>query len=259
MLYLLVLAWRSPFWKPTAHQAVVRPRSSTRGIALMLGRHLLPALAETQRTGSRALMAKHNPDHPIMRATAPWRSWGGRSVSTHGRSGPPAGQWLFTFPVDRRSSALPMSAGRLSIERHLEAGRMTSGTGRSGPPRHYGRWRYASPTGRPGRGGSRGVVRDGLAWLAGDLGNRFQPGLVLDALRPVSAHLHGMPESLRLFVDAQLLISAQTTSREANALYGASALDLPRRGVVHVQGGMGAIADTLVDSVRKGGGGVHFR
>jgi phytoene dehydrogenase-like protein len=64
---------------------------------------------------------------------------------------------------------------------------------------------------------------------------------------------------LRLFVDAQLLIAAQTTSRQTNALYGASALDLPRRGVVHAQGGMGAIAQTLIEAVRRHGGRVHFR
>jgi len=54
----------------------------------------------------------------------------------------------------------------------------------------------------------------------------------LDALRPVAAHLRGAPEALRLFVDGQLLISAQATSQHANALYGAAALDLPRRGVM---------------------------
>jgi phytoene dehydrogenase-like protein len=64
---------------------------------------------------------------------------------------------------------------------------------------------------------------------------------------------------LRLFVDAQLLIAAQTTSHEANALYGASALDLPRRGVVHAEGGMGTIASVLVDAARRNGGEVHFR
>jgi phytoene dehydrogenase-like protein len=80
-----------------------------------------------------------------------------------------------------------------------------------------------------------------------------------DALRPVSAHLRNSSNRLRWFVDGQLLIAAQTTSAHANALYGASALDLPRRGVVHLAGGMGAIAKTLVDAVRANGGEVHFR
>jgi phytoene dehydrogenase-like protein len=64
---------------------------------------------------------------------------------------------------------------------------------------------------------------------------------------------------LRLFVDAQLLIAAQTTSPHANALYGASALDLPRQGVVHMDGGMGAIAQTLVEAIEKYGGRVLYR
>jgi C-3',4' desaturase CrtD len=63
----------------------------------------------------------------------------------------------------------------------------------------------------------------------------------------------------RVFLDAQLLISAQTTSQQANALYGSAALDLPRRGVNHVQGGIGALADTLVNWIRQNGGEVLFR
>lgn len=64
---------------------------------------------------------------------------------------------------------------------------------------------------------------------------------------------------LKIFLDAQLLISAQTTSAFANALYGSAALDLPRRGVVMPQGGMGAISTSLVDWIRKNGGDVLFR
>jgi hypothetical protein len=49
------------------------------------------------------------------------------------------------------------------------------------------------------------------------------------------------------FLDAQLLISAQTTSPHVSALYGSAAIDLPRRGVNHVRGGIGQLAQTLVD------------
>lgn len=63
----------------------------------------------------------------------------------------------------------------------------------------------------------------------------------------------------KTFVDAQLLIAAQTTSPYAHALYGSAALDLPRRGVNHVNGGIGALAQTLVDWIRANGGQVHFR
>lgn len=62
-----------------------------------------------------------------------------------------------------------------------------------------------------------------------------------------------------LFLDAQLLISAQTTAAHAGALYGCAALDLPRRGVNHVRGGIGALASTLAAWIRAHGGEVHTR
>ena len=103
----------------------------------------------------------------------------------------------------------------------------------------------------------------GLRWLGEDW-HRLDPRLMADAFRSVSAHLPNRPvtsqtENLRLFIDGQLLIAAQATSGSANALYGASALDLPRRGVVHLQGGIGAIADTLVQAIRAHGGQLLFR
>jgi phytoene dehydrogenase-like protein len=61
------------------------------------------------------------------------------------------------------------------------------------------------------------------------------------------------------FLDGQLLISAQTTADSADALYGSAALDLPRRGVNHVQGGIGSLAKTLADWIRANGGQVHYR
>jgi len=103
------------------------------------------------------------------------------------------------------------------------------------------------------------LAGDGLAWLWDKPGAHLNPTLFADAFRPVAAHLAGAPKALRLFVDAQLLIAAQTTSARANALYGASALDLPRRGVVHLAGGMGAIAETLAQAVRAYGGKVLYR
>jgi C-3',4' desaturase CrtD len=88
------------------------------------------------------------------------------------------------------------------------------------------------------------------------------PGLLpfaADALRPAAIHLRGAPAVLRLFVDGQLLIAAQAESERANALYAAAALDLPRRGVAHVAGGMGALAERLVQAIRTHGGQVIFR
>ena len=99
----------------------------------------------------------------------------------------------------------------------------------------------------------------GLGWLADDPRARLTPGLLADAFRPAAAHLRAAPERLRLFVDGQLLISAQATSGRANALYAASALDWPRRGVGHLTGGMGAIAAALAAAVQNNGGQVRLR
>jgi len=63
----------------------------------------------------------------------------------------------------------------------------------------------------------------------------------------------------RAFLDGQLLISAQTTAGRAGALYGSAALDLPRRGVNHVRGGIGSLARVLVDWIRAHGGEVLYR
>ncbi len=117
-------------------------------------------------------------------------------------------------------------------------------------------WPVQSPS-QAGR-----MLNSGWGWLGEArryLGPGEWAGLLADAFRPVAAHLQGQSDRLRLFVDGQLLISAQADSRSANALYGAAALDLPRRGVVHLAGGMGAIAGRLVQAVRQNGGQVHFR
>ncbi len=104
-----------------------------------------------------------------------------------------------------------------------------------------------------------GLLSAGVPWFLRRGISELSPSLVLDAFRPVGAHLKGVNERLKLFVDAQLLISAQATSERANALYGAAALDLPRRGVVHLAGGMGTIANKLVYAIRSHGGEVLYR
>jgi C-3',4' desaturase CrtD len=103
------------------------------------------------------------------------------------------------------------------------------------------------------------LVKAGTGWLAHDLRQRLSLELALDAVRPVAAHLAGASPQLRLFVDAQLLIAAQATSQETTALYGASALDLPRRGVAHLEGGMGRIAQMLAQAVQRHDGQVKYR
>lgn len=105
------------------------------------------------------------------------------------------------------------------------------------------------------------LVGAGVGWASADMRARIvmAPSLAADALRPVAAHLSNADDRLKRFVDAQLLIAAQATSERTNALYGAAALDLPRRGVVHLEGGMGAVAEGLADAVKRNGGTVEYR
>lgn len=72
---------------------------------------------------------------------------------------------------------------------------------------------------------------------------------------------HGLAQDISFvrFIDAQLLISSQTTSRHANAVYSATALDLACQGVYHVRGGIGGLAETLAAKVRELGGEVIYR
>lgn len=103
------------------------------------------------------------------------------------------------------------------------------------------------------------TIKTGIKWLGGDPLNRVSPKMLADLGRSVAVHLSNQSPDFRLFIDSQLLISAQTDSRSANALYAASALDLPRRGVAHLKGGMGAIAATLVQAICNNGGRVTYR
>lgn len=74
------------------------------------------------------------------------------------------------------------------------------------------------------------------------------------ALRTVSSFLPpNASTSLRSFLDAQLLISAQSLAQVTNALYGSAALDLPRRGVNHVLSGIGSLAQNLAEWGRQRG------
>ncbi len=103
------------------------------------------------------------------------------------------------------------------------------------------------------------LLQTAASWSSSLTSYQTLPGLLQDAFRPASAHLLSSSPRLRQFVDAQLLISAQATSASSNALYAASALDLPRRGVVHLEGGMGAIAECLAQAVHRNGGQVQYR
>ena len=113
------------------------------------------------------------------------------------------------------------------------------------------------PVQRPGE--AAGMLGTLWRWGLADPRRLLGPGLLVDAVRPVARRLSGVPERLRLFVDAQLLIAAQVTSERANALYAAAALDLPRRGVAHVGGGMGALAESLARAAESHGARVRYR
>ncbi|MGB1252270.1 MAG: FAD-dependent oxidoreductase [Candidatus Promineifilaceae bacterium] len=95
-----------------------------------------------------------------------------------------------------------------------------------------------------------------------DLGLALRPKTFLSTpyiLRSIGSFMPKNDPMLRTFVDANLLISAQATADKANALYGSAALELPRRGVSHVTGGVGGIADTLVEWIRSKGGSIFFK
>ncbi|HEU5101017.1 MAG TPA: FAD-dependent oxidoreductase [Roseiflexaceae bacterium] len=64
---------------------------------------------------------------------------------------------------------------------------------------------------------------------------------------------------LRAFVDAQLLISAQTTARDCAWLYGAVALDFARIGAHYVEGGAWSLARALVAALERDGGMLRLR
>lgn len=93
----------------------------------------------------------------------------------------------------------------------------------------------------------------------------WRPDLILLAplaFTPVSAWARALGargRDLRVFLDGQLLIAAQGIASEVNGLYGAAALDLYRRGVAHVEGGVGSIAETLVKALKAYGGQVLYR
>ncbi len=60
------------------------------------------------------------------------------------------------------------------------------------------------------------------------------------------------------FIDAQLLISVQTTAQYANAVNAAIALDLPAKGTHRLTAGIGSVAEKLAKTVVDFGGTVVF-
>jgi C-3',4' desaturase CrtD len=60
------------------------------------------------------------------------------------------------------------------------------------------------------------------------------------------------------FLDAQLLVSVQTTTMHANALNAAIALDLPVSGASRIAGGIGRVSEQLAGSIAESGGAVLY-
>ncbi len=123
-----------------------------------------------------------------------------------------------------------------------------------------------------------------LGWSMASHGLPWPPGSGAELLRLARLGISNLPDDVRLLpfafrtarqwlqrhhldrdaafvrlIDALLLISAQTTSPFANALYSATALDLPRQGVYHVRGGIGSLAQTLADQIQALGGQVLYK
>jgi len=110
-----------------------------------------------------------------------------------------------------------------------------------------------------GRGQGRSRDGAGIAALLGAL--RPRHARLIGAVGKTVAHLYPADPSprLRAFVDAQLLITAQTDAEHADLAYGATALDLARTGTFHLAGGVAAIATALARAVRRAGGRIAYR
>lgn len=123
-----------------------------------------------------------------------------------------------------------------------------------------------------------------IAWKMSAQGLPWPPGSLAEVGKLAHTALRNFPQNLRIlpfalmnvkqwlkwhgldrdaafvrFLDGQLLISAQTTTDHANALYAATALDLARQGVYHIEGGIGSVAQTLTDRLESLGGRILYR
>ncbi len=101
------------------------------------------------------------------------------------------------------------------------------------------------------------LARVGLTYFPNDL--LLLPLAFLTTYQWIRQHGLEQDKAFVRFIDAQLLISSQTTSQFANAVYSGTALDLARQGVFHVAGGVGGLAETLVAKIREFGGEILYR
>ena len=71
-------------------------------------------------------------------------------------------------------------------------------------------------------------------------------------------HLEGTSFRFRRFIDAQLQLLAQATSRECEYLYSCLALNILRLGNFTIRGGAPALAEKLAESIKASGGRIRF-
>ncbi|MEM1008467.1 MAG: NAD(P)/FAD-dependent oxidoreductase [Myxococcota bacterium] len=178
-------------------------------------------------------------------------SWGGVPVAETMRVQLPSGQSIMRYADERRHAERERAFGTQSRafwtwqEQTADLLWALANQTPSWPPQSLGQ--------------TRNLIRTGLRWLNKHKPYRQLPRLLWDGLRSVGGRLRDQSQALRLFLDAQLLIASQATSQHTNALYAASALDLPRRGIEHFPKGLGSIASSMVDAVRQHGGEVYMR
>lgn len=87
---------------------------------------------------------------------------------------------------------------------------------------------------------------------------RLAPRILGARADTTAKHLAGTSPRFRRFVDAQLQTFAQVSSDSCSYLYAAVALTEPLRPVYALRGGAQALADSLVESIRKSGGTVRL-
>ena len=87
---------------------------------------------------------------------------------------------------------------------------------------------------------------------------RLAPRILAARGETAARHLSGTSARFRRFVDAQLETFAQAPSDACSHLYAAVALTEPLRPLHALRGGAQALADALVESIRRSGGTVRL-
>jgi C-3',4' desaturase CrtD len=87
---------------------------------------------------------------------------------------------------------------------------------------------------------------------------RLSSTILSRAGHTAAQHLTSTSARFRRFIDAQLQIFAQVSSRECAYLYATVALAQPLRGMYALRGGAQSLADALAESIKKSGGTVRL-